>query len=260
MPTGPELRHSHTFVPFSRTHIDDVFWNPRLDANRRSSLPAIYDYFRRTGRIDALRLQWKPGMKPEPHIFWDSDVATRYPWEGTVGLTLGMKPPAQFTLRLRIPGWCAAWKATVNGTAVQPAVETGYAVIRREWRNGDRVMLEMDMPVTRMEAHPLVLADQGRVALQRGPLVYCVEDADHAVSVHDLVLPDAARIAERFDAAFLGGMTVLEADALALDRRAWDGRLYGKGAACSPATLRAVPYFAWENRAPGGMAVWLPRS
>lgn len=186
-------------------------------------------------------------------------LRTRYPWEGRVELALDPERSATFALCLRIPAWCPRHRLRVNGRSVRATLERGYACIRRRWRAGDRVELELAMPIQRVEAHPNVLADQGRVALQRGPLVYCVEDADHAVSVHRLGLPRGAKLSARFEASLLGGVTVIGGTVRARAADGWAGLLYRPAQeAWRSSELLAIPYFAWENRSPGGMAVWLP--
>ncbi len=183
---------------------------------------------------------------------------TRYPWEGRVRMMVQPSRAAAWTLRLRIPGWCRRSQVLVNGAPVESRVERGYAVLARTWEAGDVVELVLEMPVERVRAHPAVVQDQGRVALQRGPLVYCVEDADHRGSVHQLVLPEDAELTARFDPELFGGMVVVEGQAQAYAAAEWGDGLYrAASVARTGAALRAIPYFAWENRQAGGMAVWL---
>jgi hypothetical protein len=186
---------------------------------------------------------------------------TRYPWEGAVRLTVDSQPPAEFYLRLRIPGWCRKHALSLNGKPADPLIEKGYACVRRTWSPGDMVELALDMPVERMLAHPSAAQDCGRAALQRGPLVYCLEGVDHPVSVHQLALSDSAELECRFDPDLLGGVVVIEGEASALGAKAWRGALYlpADEVARFPVRMRAVPYYAWDNRDPGEMAVWLLR-
>src|SRR5207237_5700779 len=115
---------------------------------------------------------------------------------------------------------------TPNAPALNAAVERGYLVIRREWQPGDRVRLELEMPVERVYAHPQVGQDVGAVALQRGPLVYCVEQVDQATPVPQLRLPAGAALESHFEPGLLGGVVVVTAEALAVDEADWDGQLY----------------------------------
>ena len=184
---------------------------------------------------------------------------TQYPWEGEVRLTVTPATATECTLRLRIPGWCRQATFTLNGTVITPPVERGYACIRRQWQPGDTIGLALAMPVERVVAHPNILQDTGRVALQRGPIVYCVEGVDHTDSVHRLLLPADVQLHVRFDATLLQGVAVIEGEALAIDEECWQHTLYQPAGAVTTHTamLRAVPYATWDNREPGEMAVWL---
>jgi DUF1680 family protein len=186
---------------------------------------------------------------------------TDYPWDGTVRLTLTPTAATEFILRLRIPGWCRQATVAINGAEVLPIIEHGYACLRRQWQPGDVVEVSLAMPVEQVAAHPLVVQDSGRVALQRGPVVYCLEGVDHTGSVHSVLLPKDAHLTTRFDPDLLGGVVVIEGEALAVDQEKWGTELYQPADAASvhPTPLRAVPYATWDNRAPGEMAVWLPR-
>ena len=186
---------------------------------------------------------------------------TAYPWDGAVELQVVAEAPATFTLRLRIPGWCRQWSVSVNGQVVKAPVERGYACITRAWSPDDRVTLNLAMPAELIEAHPDVAHDFGRVAVQRGPLVYCLEGCDHAPSLHKLAINSDAHLTPHYEQDLLGGVMVLEGEGVLIDETPWDGTLYrpyhplpGK-----PTPLRAVPYCTWDNRAPGEMAVWLRR-
>ncbi len=126
------------------------------------------------------------------------------------------------------------------------SVEKGYAVLNRRWRAGDEIALQLPMPVRRLVSHPSVRENAGRVALQRGALVYCLEGADHQGSVYDIVLPRQSRFRPENRPNFLGGVVVLTGTA---KRR--DG---------SSVRITAIPYYAWSNRGAGQMRVWLPEA
>jgi hypothetical protein len=114
------------------------------------------------------------------------------------------------------------------------------------------------MPVERVEANPAVAADAGRVALQRGPLVYCLEELDNGANLNDLILPRSAKLGAKFDRKLLGGVMVISGKARRADRAAWKGALYRPvESRTKPVTLRAVPYCVWDNRRPGEMLVWI---
>ncbi len=186
------------------------------------------------------------------------EIESQYPWEGRVALRVRECPDRPFALRLRQPGWCSdPVSLSVNGEPQQACVrQRGYLVLRREWRAGDRVELDLPMPVRRLQAHPLLEEATGRVALSRGPIVYCVEQADVAAPLGALRLPrDAVLRAE--PSPMLGGVTVLRGDAIAVRSEA--APLYEPVAPrrSEPTGLTAVPYGAWDNRQPGAMRVWI---
>jgi DUF1680 family protein len=186
---------------------------------------------------------------------------TDYPWDGAVALRIDPQSPAEFTLRLRIPGWCRSAQLTINGAPFDAgaATERGYASVRRRWQAGDQVALALAMPVERLYAHPEVRADQGRVALKRGPIVYCVEAVDNAASPHRLVLPRDATVTARLEPDLLGGVATLAGTARAI--LPVDGALYrAQPPQVEVVPFRAVPYHVWDHREPGEMVVWLPEA
>ncbi|MBI3959405.1 MAG: glycoside hydrolase family 127 protein [Chloroflexi bacterium] len=181
---------------------------------------------------------------------------TNYPWQGRVRLRVDPARRAEFALRVRIPGWAtirpvpsdlyrfldvsdAAPALTVNGETVTPALEKGYAVLRRVWQPGDVVELALPLPVRRVLCHEAVEGNRGRAALMRGPLIYCVEGVDNGGSVADLSLADDAPLTVEHRPELLNGVTVIR----------------GEGA--QPFT--AIPYYAWSHRGAGEMAVWIER-
>jgi DUF1680 family protein len=185
---------------------------------------------------------------------------THYPWDGAVELQVELDRPAEFGVRLRLPGWCAAPRVLVNGAEVDltTSVEGGYVRIARMWRSGDRVTLDLPMPIERVYAHPAVAADIGRVALRRGPLVYCLEQADHSVPIRSIVLPDSAELTHQPAPDLLGGVVVIASAARALDATGWDDALYRtEPPTAQPCEIRAIPYFGWDNREQGAMQVWI---
>jgi DUF1680 family protein len=196
---------------------------------------------------------------------------TRYPWEGRVTLTLDPEHEDAFTLRVRVPGWArgrpvpsglyryagsgeAPYTLAVNGTRVLPELDRGFAVLRRRWRPGDTVELALPMAVRRVLSDERVKADAGRVALERGPLVYCAEAVDNGGEVFNLVLPDDAPLGARSRPDLLGGVTVVTGRALGLHPSA-DGR----SVVTREQDFLAVPYAFWANRGAGEMEVWLSR-
>ena len=192
--------------------------------------------------------------------------ATNYPWSGAIDLTVTPASAAEFSLYLRIPAWSRETRLTVNGQSF-PAEAGHYAEVRRTWQPGDRVRLEFDMHPRLIEANALVRENTGRVAVERGPLVYCLEKPDQLLtgSLFDvsMLLDGQAKFSETRRADLLGGVVVLRHNGLARQRPAEDEPLYrdlsasGKPAT-KPLMLTFIPYYAWANRGEQEMEVWVP--
>jgi DUF1680 family protein len=163
---------------------------------------------------------------------------TDYPWKGDVTLTVGTSLPVTTQLRLRVPGWCKAWSFKVNGESIAPEIDKGYAVIERRWRNGDTVSFSMDMSAEIVAADERVKEDEGLRAVQRGPLVYCMEEIDNP-SYDDIRLESSTRFDEVWEPGLLRGVVTLNAIAVGQP-------------------LKLIPYYAWDNREAGRMKVWIP--
>jgi DUF1680 family protein len=186
-------------------------------------------------------------------------VETAMPWEGRVAIVVEPERPISGTIAVRLPGWCRAPRATLDGAPVDD-VRDGYLHLQREWRAGARIELDLPMPARRTYAHPAVRSAAGKVAIERGPLVYCVEQVDNGAQLDDLSLPDDGELrAERRET--LGGCVVVTGTGRRSDPTQWDGALYRDAApqrAAAPIT--AVPYCLWGNRGAGEMRVWMRRS
>lgn len=195
---------------------------------------------------------------------------TRYPWDGAVRMTVNPEGAGSFTVNVRIPGWARNEAAPsdlyrfvdqvkepvtlkVNGQAVPVNVEKGYVSLNRRWKKGDVIDLGLPMEVRRVTANAEVKDDAGRVAIQRGPIVYCAEWPDNpGVHVRNLYLPDSATFEATYEPNLLKGVTVVktQAEGLAYDA---NGNVAKKDEA-----LTLIPYYAWANRGRGEMDVWLP--
>ncbi|HLH55816.1 MAG TPA: glycoside hydrolase family 127 protein [Verrucomicrobiae bacterium] len=197
---------------------------------------------------------------------------TRYPWDGQVRISIVPERKTPFTLMLRIPGWARGQavpgdlyhfadtasepvELRLNGKAVKPLISNGYVSLKRSWKKNDIVELNLPMPIRRIKANNQVHDDQGRVVLQRGPLVFCAEWPDNPDGkVRNLLLPDDAPLKAGFRSDLLNGVVVIEGKALSISRDA-SGQVVRKAR-----NLQAIPYFAWANRGKGQMAVWLADS
>ena len=187
---------------------------------------------------------------------------TDYPWHGVVKLRVNVAKPCTFTLMLRIPGWCRWHKLTINGEETDVPVTKGYAKVGRRWSDGDEVTLTLAMWEELVAAHPRVSAAAGQVALQRGPIVYCLEQCDHSEDVRSILLPtDDLELTSRFDSGLIGGAVVVQATALAPSSTGWGNRLYRPSyeAKTKRVKIKAIPYCLWDNREPGPMTVWMHR-
>jgi hypothetical protein len=195
-------------------------------------------------------------------------METDYPWQGLVKLTVEQTDGSAWHLALRLPGWCEGPSVQVNG---QPsdrlAIGEGYATVERSWRVGDTVELDLPMAPRLIEAHPRVDPTRGSVAIERGPLVYCLEQCDQeaAVNVLDVQMDETAPLQAAWRDDLLGGVMVVEAGGYALDTGRWQDQLYRPldrqgNLPRRPVRLSAVPYHLWANRGPGAMRVWIPRS
>ena len=186
-------------------------------------------------------------------------VETNYPWEGDVKLTVLGDAAEGKKLALRIPGWCREWSLAVNDEAAEVEVKDGYAVIDRPWRDGDGIALALAMPARWVRANPRVREDAGKVALQRGPVVYCLEEADNGSALHNVRVGCAAEAEICWEPDTLGGVVTLTTDGLRETEDGWDGALYDFADApeTRPVKLRWIPYYAWANRGVGEMRVWV---
>jgi uncharacterized protein len=189
---------------------------------------------------------------------------TDYPWDGTVQLTVKVDHPAQFQLALRIPNWCRDFSLAVNGSTISATTTQGYVHINREWVSGDTVKLVLSMPVERIIAHPEVRQDAGCIALQRGPVVYCLEEVDNVSRLANVVIPREATLTASVDPDLFSGVGVISGEAIRVEPENWPGGLYQPESSTnysqSTFTFKAIPYCFWANREPGEMRVWIRES
>lgn len=197
---------------------------------------------------------------------------TGFPWEGMVKIEIMTPQPQRFRLKLRIPGWAMnnpfpsdlytplnesarSVRIVVNGEGIDPySMNAGYVVIDRKWKKGDIIQMEFPMEVHRITAHENVEDDRGKVALQRGPIVYCVEGIDHDGSIYNLLLTDDVKLESVFDKDLLGGVSVIRGNVNTVLVNE-----DGENLKVEQRPFTAIPYYAWGNRIVGEMAVWLPR-
>jgi uncharacterized protein len=195
---------------------------------------------------------------------------TNYPWDGSVEVILTPAEPTEFTFFLRIPGWTDNAQVGVNGKAVIGATPGQYLPIRRRWSAGDVIRVQFNMRPQLLEADAQVVENSGRVAVQRGPLVYCLEQIDQpeGVALKDVALNlganSSAPFQEEFQNDLLGGIIVLRHAGAAYGEPAERSLLYfrysGEARRSKPLSLTFIPYYAWANRTATPMQVWTPIS
>ena len=163
---------------------------------------------------------------------------TDYPWDGSVKLTISTSLPLEKEIRLRIPNWCKTYDLSINGKRINVSEEKGYAVIK-DWKSQDVIALDMDMPVEIVAADPHVKENFGKRAIQRGPLVYCMEEIDNPVYFDQIQLSPSTTFQTAFASDILNGIKTIKTNGRA-----------------QSATF--IPYYAWDNRKAGKMRVWIP--
>lgn len=163
---------------------------------------------------------------------------TDYPWDGSVKLTISTSQPLEKEIRLRIPNWCKTYDLSINGKRINVSEEKGYAVIK-DWKSQDVIALDMDMPVEIVAADPHVKENFGKRAIQRGPLVYCMEEIDNPEYFDQIQLSPSTTFQTAFVSDILNGIKTIKTNGRA-----------------QSATF--IPYYAWDNRKAGKMRVWLP--
>ncbi|AQG80960.1 glycoside hydrolase family 127 protein [Spirosoma montaniterrae] len=162
-----------------------------------------------------------------------------YPWDGVIRIQLDPDQSGPFAVNLRRPDWCKTYRVLVNGKKVAFSEANAYLTIKRNWKKGDSILLTLDMPVEVVEADPRVKANIGKRAIQRGPLVYCLEEADHdSLTVDRASFSADTKFTAQFQPNLLGGITTIRASG-------------------STGTYTLIPYYAWDNRQPGRMKVWI---
>ncbi|MFI5193688.1 MAG: glycoside hydrolase family 127 protein [Chitinophagales bacterium] len=196
---------------------------------------------------------------------------TNYPWEGNIQLTVSPQKKSAFALHVRIPGWAEnqaspgntyrfleksgkKWTLTVNGKNIPYAVENGYAVLNREWKKGDMVLLSLPLEIRKVVAIDSIADDRNKISLQRGPLMYCFEHPDNGGKVENICIPDTAPFTSHFEDNSLGGIMILTANAPVITVSE-----DGLSVKTENKKISAIPYFAWANRGAGEMQVWMPR-
>lgn len=197
--------------------------------------------------------------------------STNYPWDGKISVMVNPEKETEFKLNLRIPGWSRNQplpgnlyryydenrkkiRAQINGNDLEVRIENGYFSIDRNWSKGDEVTLDLPMPIQLVESHEKVTNNRNKVAIERGPIVYCIEGVDNEGAVFNLLMPEYAPSTTQWKGDLLGGINIIKADV-----PLFAVRENGEEVKTTSHNLVAVPYYAWSHRGVGEMTVWLPR-
>ena len=207
----------------------------------------------------ASTLRWRtPGGRPLVLT-----QRTRSPWEGATTIEVGLESPEEFSIFVRIPAWSRSPAAYINGSEIGGVTAGSFLEIRRTWSRGDEVAIETDDRPFYVESHPRLLENRGSVAIQRGPLVYCLEGADNPdIDLFSVAVDPHQRLAWSHRPELLGGVTVVTAMGRVQDasERTLYARVEERPRSERAVELTAIPYYAWANRDPSPMTVWIRRS
>ncbi|WP_410683771.1 glycoside hydrolase family 127 protein [Citrobacter europaeus] len=216
-----------------------------------------------TPRPDALFINFYAGSEAQFTVDAQKlalKIEGNYPWDEQVSIRFNQPQVVEHTLALRLPEWCAAPTVQVNGEAAQGKMVKGYLHLHRQWQEGDIITLNLPMPVRRVYANPLVRHAAGKVAIQRGPLVYCLEEADNGAQLHNLSLPKASTFRKVQGVGLLKGKVLLQAEGVRVLTAHEDKPLYSfdnRQTAVEKQTLTFIPWFSWANRGEGEMRIWV---
>ncbi|QIP13611.1 glycoside hydrolase family 127 protein [Spirosoma aureum] len=187
---------------------------------------------------------------------------TAYPWDGAIKLSLEQVPAKSFSLFVRIPGWCQGATIKINGSPVAAVIKSGdYAELNRSWKAGDKVEINLPMPVKLIEANPLVEETRNQVAVKRGPVVYCLESIDNQnKKITGLALSPRNKLKPTRIVIENSEVMALEGEAQQVENGTWSNQLYREVSDKTPAStnVRLIPYYAWSNRGRSEMSVWIP--
>ena len=258
-PMPLELRWSRTRVPF----VSSFCCPPNLVRTIAES--ADYAYGK---SADTIWVNLYGGSSLDTQLTNGENIKllqeTDYPWNGRVRIKIVACGQTEFSLKLRIPGWAIGASVRVDDAPADFSPKPqSFFEIKRAWLPGEFVDLDLPMPPRLMEANPLVEEDLNQVAVQRGPVVYCLESPDlpAGVKISDVVIPADLKLTTRLDRSLLDGIVVLEGKACARPEEDWSGKLYREfqPEELKPIKIKFIPYSVWQNRGPSEMSVWLPR-
>lgn len=262
--------------PSMNKFFEGIHATPYLPANERLKVfecsccpPNIYRFISALGQYfysvqeDTLFIHQYAESTSEINV-QDKDIkihqTTNYPWNGKIDINLSMKSDTSMVVALRIPAWCKAPKVSRNGENIEIITKDGYLYLNGTWSNNDKIELDFPMEIVELESHPLMINGTGKVALRRGPIVYCLEGVDNTSSVFDVTLTRDNQF--NTEEMIIGGLDVVAITGKALVRKSenWENVLYKPFEIDYTETeFKAIPYFAWANRGENEMSVWIKK-
>ncbi|MGC4102838.1 aceric acid hydrolase [Ferruginibacter sp.] len=188
------------------------------------------------------------------------EQTTNYPWDGKITVTIKEATAKAENIFLRIPGWCKGYTLKINNSSPKVRdMEQGYVIAGRQWKAGDKIELELNMPVTLLESNPMVEETKNQVAVKRGPVVYCLESADLPnENVFDVIVPASIKLQPVPMKIDIGNVMALTGEARIAADKSWKNTLYKElNTTTKPVKLKLIPYYAWANRGQTDMTVWM---
>lgn len=188
------------------------------------------------------------------------EVKTNYPWEENISITVKEAPSTEATIALRIPGWCKEHSLVVDGEVIRTSAKDGYVYISKVFSQDSSIQLTLKMPVTLMQSNPHVRENMGNLSVMRGPVVYCLEEADNGENLNQISIGPNTSFNFRYDQNFFGGAVVIKSEGKRIETRNWDSRLLYrpmKEHTYKSVPLTWIPYYLWANRSAGEMTVWV---
>ena len=188
------------------------------------------------------------------------NVETEYPWKGTVKITFNTDTESAFDFAVRIPDWCRDYEISVNGERIHKAPIKGYLYLNRKWSRADEIICKFKMETLLIQANPKVREDLGKTAVSRGPVIYCLEEADNGNGLHRIHISKDTVFKEQYEPELLKGIITLTCEGKKLTDTGWnEDTLYQPYSepVYEKKILKWIPYYAWANRKPGEMMVWV---
>ena len=186
-------------------------------------------------------------------------IKTQYPWEEKIDISFSLSEKAKFKYGFRVPGWCKKYSVNLNGINAVYNLEDSFAIIDREWNEGDRISITFDMPVSFIQTNPKVRDNIGKTAVTRGPVVYCVEEEDNGPELFRLHTGTPGDISVKYEKDLLEGITTISFTGKREKDWAKDTLYQTVETILEDKKLFLIPYYACANRKAGEMTVWIKK-